>query len=214
MSFEELAKRTAGTPEAAAHAQARAGELARKPFHDAWLADVYPHWQGPLNTVSRQAGVESVTHSPVAGFVAADNAADALKLLTRKDFVVSEILTASHVSGLRAVVAYAFAGDVNDGVLARMVGYSEKGGLTLLLDQTKQWQGPLGKLVEAAQEDVGAAASLFGSLFVAALDTREAREVHERELAARAERDRVAAEEEAAAAEEHRKKLAAEAAEQ
>ena len=52
MSFEDFAKRIASTPEATAGAAARAAELARKPFAEAFVNEVYPHWQGPLKTIS------------------------------------------------------------------------------------------------------------------------------------------------------------------
>jgi len=69
MSFDEFAKRTAGTPEAVAGAAARAAELARKPFAEAFVNDVYPHWQGPLKSISGKQGVELVTHGHVPGFL-------------------------------------------------------------------------------------------------------------------------------------------------
>ena len=194
MSFEDFAKRIASTPEATAGAAARAAELARKPFAEAFVNEVYPHWQGPLKTISGKQGVSTVTHSHVPGlFAKAEDAAPVAKWLVTESLIVS-----THV-GVRAVVCYAFAGDENDGIMARLAGQSEGTWFTFDHARTKVFTGPKAKLVEAAAADVPEAAALFGPLLVAGLDAREdrlGREAAERDAAekARAEAEQKAKE--------------------
>lgn len=203
MSFDEFAKRTAGTPEAAAGAAARAAELARKPFADAFVADVYPHWQGPLKTISGKQGIEAVTHGHVAGLVPGAEAVAP----KGKTWLVTEVLTVTTHVGVRAVVGYAFAGDENDGIMARVAGYAENGTTVYDPSLTKVFSGPKARLVECAVADVEIASGMFGALLVAALDARQDRLVKE-------EAAREAAAAEAKRAEEEAKAKAARAREE
>lgn len=217
MSFDVFAKMVAGTPENAAGAAARAAELARKPFAEAFVSEVYPHWQGPLKTMSGKPGVESVTHGHVAGFLPVESMGGISQTLETP--LLSEVLTVTTHVGVRAVVAYIFAGDVNDGVVKRVAGYAESGALVLATEGQASplyfARGPLAALVAALEADVQAASALFGHLLVAGLDARLDRLAREEAAKEAAEKARAEAEQkakdEAAAAEKLR--IEAEAAE-
>lgn len=188
MSFEDFAKRTAGTPEAVAGAAARAAELARKPFAEAFVNEVYPHWQGPLKSISGKQGVESVTHGHVAGFLPVPETPGFTGRV-----VLTEVLTVSTHVGVRAVVSYAFTGDATDGVVSRVAGFAEHGPLVLATEGPASpvvlARGPLPKLTEALVADVDAATNLFALMLIDGLNARQdrlAREEAEREAAAKA----------------------------
>jgi hypothetical protein len=193
MSFEELAKRIAGHPNAQAHAAARTTELARRPWHDAFLADVYPGWQGPLVRMSRKAGIESATHSAGPAPSEGSSWLEVSRALPPRDWVLAEWLVVSAAVGVSAVLGYLFAGDENDGAMAR-VGAIGDAGLTYLPEISKAWAGPRGKLIQDAIDDVPAAAALFGTLLVKALDAKEARLEAEAEAARVTEARRIEAE--------------------
>lgn len=186
MSFEEFAKRTAGSPEAVAGAAARAAEIARKPFADAFVADIYPHWQGPLKTISGLPGVESATHGHVNGAFPG----------IAGPWLITEVLTITTHLGIRAVVAYAFAGEVNDARAVRVAGYIENGPLVLAVEGPAAAlsfaPGPLAALVKAVAADVTAGAALFGQMLIDGLDARAARlakEAADAEAAAKAKEE-------------------------
>jgi len=202
MSFDEFAKRTAGTPEAVAGAAARAAELARKPFAEAFVNDVYPHWQGPLKSISGKQGVELVTHGHVPGFLPMGRAVQPIDAP-----VLSEVLTVTTHVGVRAVVAYAFAGDATDGSVTRVAGFAEHGPLVLATEGPASpvvlARGPLAKLTEALVADVDQAMQLFPLMLIDALNARQdrlVREEAEREAAdkAKAEAEQKAKDEAAA----------------
>lgn len=215
MSFEEFAKRTAGTPEAAAGAAARAAEVARKPFAEAFVNEVYPHWQGPLKTMSGKPGVESVTHGHVAGYPPWDLGG---VVQTLEPWLITEVLTVATHVGVRAVVAYAFTGDANDGSVRRVAGFAENGTMVIATEGPASplcfKRGPLAALTEALVEDVDAAAALFGPLLVAGLEARLerlAREEAAKEAADKAKAEAAQAAKDAAAR-EAAEKIEAEAA--
>src|SRR5215831_18611025 len=201
MSFEKLADRIQGTPEAAAHAAARRAELLRKPWHEAFLAEVYPFWQGPMVAISRKHGVESCTHGVAHDFPPAVNAKDVLNVLPRREWVLAELLTATTVVGAGVVVAYVFSGDENDGLLVRVVGLRDGNVTTLLPQHTKQWSGPKAKVIEAAAGDVDDAKGLFAPLVLEACQAKDERVAREKAEAEAAEKKRREEEEARARAE-------------
>lgn len=194
MSFEEFAKRTAGSDEHIAHVRERklAGE--RKPWHEAFLADVYPSWQGVMTAMSRKPGIERVTHGASPDFPGAANASEFQHQLPPRDWVLAELITVAGAVGVAAVIAYVFAGDENDGTAARVEGVRDAGVLTLV-GTPVVWSGPRARVMEGVLEDQQVAAGEMGRLLLAALDAREARLAAEKAAAAEAERVQLAAEE-------------------
>lgn len=209
MSFEKLAQVVKTHPEAAAHEKARDAEQRRNVWHRAWLELVYPHWQGPLVKMAHKAGVESavggIAHGLPAG--AAEGRTTGLPPACL-GWLISELITVTASVGVGVQVAYAFAGDENDGTLARIVSLRDGGDPAFLPEHTKIWSGPLAKLAEAAEADVPAAAALFGPLVIDAYDAKVDRLAREEKERKEAERKRIADEQAAKAeAEENRRKL-------
>lgn len=193
MSFEKLAQTVAATPEANQHAARRAAEDARKPFHDAWLSTIYPLWQGTLVLAARRPGIESATGGVDHRFPPAVNAAEVLKTLPARDWILAELLTVTTVTGAGVQIVYVFAGDENDGALVRLVGTCDGGDLTISPEHTKQWSGPKSKLVDAAIADAPEAAGLLGAVIFDAHQLRQERLQREEEARKEAEAKRAAA---------------------
>lgn len=203
MSFEEFAKRV--QPQVSEAQALRAAELARKPFHDAFVSEVYPHWQGPLTTIHKKPGIESCTHGVMQGLLDCTNKPELVKILGRSEWLVSEIVSVSSVVGVRAVAVYLFAGDPNEGVMARVLGHVDR-GLTLALDTVKQARGPLAKLVEDAVATVPEMAAELGAHLLGGLEARDARIAKEKADAESAEKARQEAEAKAKADQEARER--------
>lgn len=199
MSFEEFEKRTANHPGVGSKAAELAADDNRRAFHEAWLREVYPHWQGPLVSISKRSGVESATYSVTNGLSSWKNGAEVLRALGRDDWLVTEVIAVTTAVGVQVAVTYAFAGDPNDGAMLRLAGYSD-GGLVAVSDTGRLTKGPKAALMAVAEADLTEAVEVLGTMLVTALDAREARALAERETAERAERERAEAEASAGAA--------------
>jgi hypothetical protein len=183
MSFDEFAKRVAAKT-TAAELSTSAAEKLRKPFAEAFVTDIYPHWQGPLKTIHDMPGVSSVGMSHVPGFPPASNVKEVLAKLGRADFILSEVLTVATDHGVAAVIVYAFAGDPRRAEVVRIPAVVFDGSWTYRATEILRSTDSLENLAKFCVADVEVAAELFGSLLVLALDAKEAAEA---ERARRAE---------------------------
>jgi hypothetical protein len=175
MSFDEFAKRVAAKT-TAAEVSASAAEKIRKPFAEAFVADVYPHWQGPLKTIHDMPGIAGAGMSHVIGFPPGTNANAVLANLGRNDFVLSEVITISTTYGVAAVIVYAFAGDARRGEVVRIPAIVIEGAWTYRPADILRATGPIEELVKLCVADVPSAPGLFGQLLLLALDAKEAAE--------------------------------------
>ena len=195
MSFEKFAEMTKGDPAVTAAQADRRAASARKPFHDLFLSDVYPSWQGPMTRMSKKAGVASVTHGVAQTFPAAVNAKDLQNALSAPRFVVlAEHLVVETHANVGAAVVYVFAGSESDAVAARLAGFRDGTELHLVDEDTERFAGTIAAVMAAVEADCEAAAELFGPLLVQGHEHRTARIAAEKDAAEKAEADKLAAE--------------------
>jgi hypothetical protein len=120
MSFEKFASRIADRTEAQDLTQDVAAERARQPFNEAWLREIYPAWQGPLNKAKRIATVTRCGAAPSIGAPSVSNLNELLAKLERDDWRLTQEVFVESAAGVTASVAYLFAGVPSVAVLARV----------------------------------------------------------------------------------------------
>lgn len=201
MSLDKLAEMMKGRTELDEHAKERVVERAREPFHNAWLREVYPFWQGPLKALSRAPGVSRVGHG-------IDTAPELGVTFGALALALGEDIFAETVVGVVAKISYVFAGDVNDGQLVRLPSITDAGKRANLGELAKVWTGPIDRLIAGAEDDVDEAAELLTTLLVDGVKAHDERVAAEKKAAAEAEAARIAAEEQARKdEEEHQEKM-------